>query len=109
MRKRRDISIKENLLFHRRIDKKTGCWLWIGSLFRSGYGCIAINKKNYRVLRIAWQEFIGPIKNQILHKQICPNKNCFNPEHLYDGTQRENVRDSIEIGTYWNPQIHGRR
>lgn len=36
----------------------------------------------------------------ILHIRECPNKNCWNPNHLYEGTHRDNVLDSVAIGTH---------
>lgn len=36
----------------------------------------------------------------ILHR--CEYPNCWNPEHLYEGTQKDNVADSIEAGTFKN-------
>lgn len=91
---------KERLLLNRRIDNKTGCWLWTGTLSRAGYGCVGFGGKTYQVHRVSYEEFIGPIKNLVLHKIICPNRRCFNPEHLYDGTYYENVMDSLSNKTH---------
>ena len=33
-----------------------------------------------------------------LHKKSCPNRHCWNPEHLYAGTYEDNVNDKIELG-----------
>jgi hypothetical protein len=85
------MSSKEKLLSKRKIDETTRCWLWTGSCIWTGHGQIWTNNKNYLVHRLAYEEFIGPITNQINHK--CSNPNCFNPEHLYDGTQSDNMID----------------
>ena len=92
------LSIKDRLIKNRKIDLITNCWLWIKAKDKNGYGAITIDKKVYRVHRIAYKEYIGPIKNHILHKLICLNKNCFNPDHLYDGTQEENNQDTLNSG-----------
>lgn len=95
------LTIRERLMKNRRIDETTGCWLWTKTATWDGHGQIQINGKSYQVHRIAWQEFVGPIKNQINHKRNCPNKKCFNPSHLYDGTQFDNVQDTQAAGQHF--------
>jgi hypothetical protein len=50
--------------------------------------------------RLMWLLVNGYISSTqvICHK--CNNTKCVNPEHLYAGTQKQNVRDSIEAGTH---------
>jgi hypothetical protein len=45
------------------------------------------------VHRISYVIFVGPIPDglNVLHK--CDNTICFNPEHLFTGTQKDNVID----------------
>lgn len=93
----KNLSIKERLFLFRRIDEITGCWLWIGSLEWNGYGILSIKNKSYRVHKISYEEFVGPVINLVLHKIICPNKHCFNPEHLYDGDIVDNAQDTIKM------------
>jgi hypothetical protein len=38
----------------------------------------------------------------ILHIRECLDSRCFNPEHLYSGTQADNRKDSAAIGTSRN-------
>lgn len=89
-------SIKEILFENRKIDSITGCWLWTGSAQR-GYGQVHINGKNFRVHRLSYEEFIGPLTQLCLHKTTCPNKRCFNPEHLYEGDDFQNMQDMATI------------
>jgi hypothetical protein len=42
-------------------------------------------------LKKSWIRAKGSIVNQLNHK--CGNANCVNLEHVYDGTQAENMRD----------------
>lgn len=71
-------------------DGLTGCWLWQGARTVRGYGV-----HNHKLVhRISYIEFIGQPVNLVLHKLECPNKNCWNPNHLYDGTYSENLCDS---------------
>lgn len=84
------------------IDKETGCRLWKGARNQLGYGRIAIREEDEKQLhnryvhKVAYKTFIGIPKNLVLHKDsICPHKNCWNPEHLYDGTYTENFFDNL--------------
>lgn len=94
------MTTKERLFANRQIYEPTGCWLWTGALNEKGYGIISINGKSEGVHRVSYKEFIGEIKNQVLHKIPCFFKHCFFPDHLYDGTAQNNVNDSMIVGTH---------
>ena len=109
---RHGLSIRDKLFEHRQIDHITKCWLWTLSCNKSGHGFIHIGLKKELVHRVAWREFVGPIKELICHKRECPNPNCFNPEHLYDGNYYTNAQDRKVVGTYKNnitPYIRKRK
>lgn len=79
---------------------KTGnndCWLWTGWKDKDSYGWIKINKKVYRAHRISYYISNGyfPINN-CLH--TCDTPSCVNPNHLFDGTQADNVKDCVNKG-----------
>lgn len=74
------------------------CLVWTGSLRGSSqYGVIGLGGRKGRqfsVHRVAWMARHGDIPPEtpnILHH--CDNPPCFRDEHLYAGTQEENVRD----------------
>jgi hypothetical protein len=50
--------------------------------------CILTSKRD---LKVKWISAKGKIVNQLNHK--CGNATCSNLEHVYDGTQAENMRD----------------
>lgn len=89
--------------FESYIDRSGGpeaCHLWTGCLTHSGYGRLQVAGKARRANKIALELKLGrPLKpnNGALHD--CPggdNPACCNPKHLFEGTQKDNVRDSIE-------------
>lgn len=43
--------------------------------------------------RIAYTEFVGDIPDSMIVMHSCDNPPCFNPEHLYLGTQKDNMHD----------------
>ena len=77
-----------------------GCWEWTGSLDSSGYGAIkdtAPSKKNIRPHRYIMESLGHNITGlSVLHK--CDNPKCLNPDHLFVGTQTDNIRDMVAKG-----------
>lgn len=53
--------------------------------------------KSINASRVSAHVFLGldldDRKLQANHKPCCPHQDCWNPEHLYIGTQMENVKD----------------
>lgn len=83
-------------LFARRMVTETGCWEWTGTKSTNGYGILAVRDRKHgyeRVHRLSAEIWIGATiaGMDVLHK--CDNPPCFNPEHLYIGTHKENMRD----------------
>lgn len=89
--------IKERLFRNREIDS-TGCWLWIGSRNRYGYGQMPINGVTKTVHRLSWTTFRGNIPSGQLVLHRCDIRNCFNPRHLYLGSVQDNVDDMFARG-----------
>lgn len=92
----------EQRLINKRKITANGCWEWLGSV-SNRYGTIRINSKTYRVHRVSYELFIAPITNglSVLHK--CDNPICFNPAHLFLGTQLDNMRDCAAKGRAHTP------
>jgi hypothetical protein len=87
-------SIKINLFSKRAFDPKKGCWEWQGGMDKDGYGKIQIESKSLRVHRVSAMIYLGfdiNSKLQVCHK--CDNPCCFNPEHLFIGSDRDNKND----------------
>lgn len=74
------------------------CLLWSGPKAGRGYGVISINKKMYYVHRLAYRMFIGRIPNNMFVCHHCDTPSCFNPDHLFIGTPKDNVQDMIKKG-----------
>lgn len=80
---------------------KNGCWRWLGNKTPKGYGCVG--SVNNRAHRIYYERYVGhtPSGMLVLHK--CDVKDCVNPQHLYVGTNRDNMRDASERGQLRSP------
>lgn len=74
------------------------CWEWFGGRSRRGYGNFAFNGKQYRANRFAYERYIGPIPDGLWVLHRCDNPPCCNPDHLFLGTNLDNVRDKIQKG-----------
>lgn len=76
----------------------SGCLVWRMSTNQDGYGHFGLHGKRFRAPRAAYECFVGPIPCgvYVLHK--CDNPRCVNPEHLFLGTQLDNMRDAVAKG-----------
>lgn len=88
------LSIKNNLE-SRRIITDSDCWILKRNHVK--YPCIKIDGINIQISRIVLKIYKNiEIKEQALHK--CDNPRCWNPEHIFDGTQSDNIIDSYNKG-----------
>jgi len=86
-------KIKSTLL-EKSEPNSNGCWIWTGVNFTNGYGGIRIDKKLRRVHRVSAFVFMDfDLKSKLYVCHHCDVKNCINPEHLFIGTNSENIQD----------------
>lgn len=98
----REIRFWSKVLLTANSDK---CWVWTGTVNANGYGTTRYENRPWLTHRLAWSlsHNAEPSLN-ILHS--CHNRPCCNPQHLREGTQKENMQDAIERGTFF--YIHGK-
>lgn len=91
-------SVEEH--FWSNVNKTDTCWLWIGGLFKNGYGRFSIYDDSVPAHRMAWTLAKGdPGELFVLHKPECSNRHCVNYEsHLYLGTHQDNMDDLKRSG-----------
>lgn len=109
LKKHRSMSMRER--FEKRVQRgeKDECWLWLGQINYAGYGIFSpagiSGGRGDRAMahRVAWELENGPIpKGKVIcHK--CDNPPCCNFNHLFCGTQLDNVKDCISKGRNRGP------
>ena len=102
------------------IDPDTQCWNWKRSIDKDGYGNFTISQKGQKTKyykahraslmiqghKLNWNKY--KFNQVVCHS--CGNSKCVNPDHLYIGTQKDNIQDTIKHGTApWmnNPYFNG--
>ena len=88
------IAILENYV----PEPNTGCWLWLRGINSDGYGLVRIEGKSYRVPRLVWGIFKGPIPPNMRVCHRCDVRLCINPDHLFLGTDKDNYDDMVAKG-----------
>lgn len=75
-----------------KIDKKTGCWMWQGSINKDGYGqSIWIGRERWIPHRFAYHYAFGKIAAGLEIHHKCENRSCVFPLHLKEVTHEENM------------------
>lgn len=92
-----------------------GCWNWNRHRGYWGYGSIKVDSKVELAHRVAYKYLVGDFPQElcVLHK--CDNPACINPDHLFLGTNSDNVKDKVrkgrqsKIGEYPGEKHHNAR
>ena len=98
-RPKESITLKDK--FWSFVDKqeKDDCWNWKGKHFSQGYGRMYHHSiKEPKAHRLSYIINIGPIPEGLLVCHICNNQSCVNPNHLYAGTNDDNMKDLANSG-----------
>lgn len=81
-------------------EPNSGCLLWLGNCTVAGYGVLRILKKVVYAHRFSWVHHFGeiPAGLHVCHK--CDVPGCVNPNHLFLGTDADNLSDMRSKGRH---------
>lgn len=86
-------TIKERLDQYSIPEPFSGCLLWAGAAARRGYGVLNLRGSLHSAHRLSYEEYIGPIPAGFFCLHKCDTPACINPNHLYLGTHKDNMKD----------------
>lgn len=93
--------VKQRFLEKVSVNKSNGCWEWTGAWKRpEGYGFFWMNrsKKNEYAHRVSFEIFNRKHPGDLQVCHTCDNPKCVNPDHLFLGTAKDNMRDRSNKG-----------
>ena len=83
-----------------------GCWLWLRTLV-NGYGQLWWNGKMRRAHRRMYSLTKGEIPEGVHVLHSCDNRSCVNPDHLWLGTNADNMHDKYLKNRQNKGETHG--
>lgn len=91
-------SEEDRRKFWERVNKSNNCWTWKGYCIKKGYGGLTLNGKRFLAHRFSWFIHNGVIPTGLLVLHHCDNRPCVKPDHLFLGTDKDNVIDCMRKG-----------
>jgi hypothetical protein len=85
--------------------EKDKCWEWSGYKRKDGYANFWIKDKVYLAHRISYMISRGNVDKKTCVCHTCDNRSCINPDHLWTGTQADNMRDCAKKGRIVNKEM----
>jgi len=103
------LTEEQRFFTHVVCDLETGCWLWTASALsgQAGYGGFARRHRQSALAHhVSWEFAYGPIPPglNVLHR--CDVRICVRPDHLFLGTQLDNVQDRDAKGRGSYGELH---
>lgn len=86
--------------FWKFVEKTTGCWIWNGHRNKQNYGSFTPTQTFEKLLPMGAHRFsyilaYGAIEEGMVICHHCDNPPCVRPDHLFIGTQKDNINDAV--------------
>jgi hypothetical protein len=86
--------------FWSKVRKTEGCWYWTASVDARGYGQFRVDGKCEGAHRVAYDLTHDTPLGSSFGCHTCDNPSCVRPDHIYPGTQFDNMKDRSERGRF---------
>jgi hypothetical protein len=93
--------------FWSKVEKTDGCWNWTSCLNKKGYGNFSVNSRMRRAHRVSYEMHCEPIPPGMLVLHHCDNPRCIRPDHLFLGTNADNMADKVAKGREAHVGVQG--
>ncbi len=95
--------------FFEKIEKTSSCWIWKGGKNEKGYGTFFVQsyKACVKAHRFSYEILIGKIPSGMCVLHRCDTPSCVNPDHLFIGTQQDNLADMRAKGRARQGHLYG--
>lgn len=108
---RSQVNFTDNQIknFFSKVERnEAGCWIWIAGRSTTGYGKFNLSGRAVGSHIVSRMIFSGAIPKgmNVCHK--CDNPLCVNPDHLFTGTQQDNLNDMVSKGRASSGEAHGK-
>ncbi|MBA2706616.1 MAG: HNH endonuclease [Gemmatimonadaceae bacterium] len=92
--------------FWQKVNKTSDCWEWTGHRQPAGHGLIGRGGRGNGMAlahRVSWEFHYGEIPEGLKVCHHCDNGWCVRPDHLFLGTQADNLADMRAKGRAFIP------
>jgi hypothetical protein len=79
-----------------------GCWYFLGPDYSTGYSSFYLNKL-IGAHRAAYILYKSPIPKGLHVLHTCDNRKCVNPDHLFLGSNADNIADKVSKNRQYRP------
>lgn len=94
------LGAKDRFMNMVEMEPNSGCWLWSGYVTKWGYGAFRHNGKTLLSHRVSYSMHVGEIPAGMLACHKCDVPSCVNPDHLFLGSQTDNMQDMLQKGRF---------
>lgn len=101
--------------FWSRVEKNSPdkCWPWVGTRWKTPgfeYGMLSVGGTSFGAHRISLKlKLKGSFVDDLQACHACDNPTCVNPDHLFQGTHSDNMKDANSKGRRTNAFKNGQQ
>lgn len=88
-------NIKTYIIESMMIEPGSGCWNWEKYINSGGYGRVKHQGRMIQAHHLSYIGFTGGIPTGMMVLHRCDNRKCVNPNHLFIGSHKDNMKDMV--------------